>query len=499
MELAISLASGSELEKCEPGTRVGILTRIRDWAEDDNTAEQIFWLKDAAGTGKSTVAATMAGEWLRENTLAGRFFFSPNILLNQKVKYFCRTLVLDLLDRFPTLLSFVEAELVASPEVYFDFGNQFRRLVATPLELISSTRSMILVIDALDNCEHQDRRILLHTLLEQLPRHPRVKVLLTSREAPDIVSTLANSPLVTGKDIQLHNVNQLAQEDIALYIHSRLSFFDIEERERIIKHSAGLFIWAATFCRAVGQSRLRARLIENLSHAKVTDPLDALYLGVLNQALVDIEAKPELKKVLQIIISAFQPVSINSLISFLPKIYQIDDFVQDLAGVIKDGHPDRPLKVLHPTFREFIASDEDRANGFVLQIEPSHSLLAAACLDLLGRSLKYDIFSLRRDNEVLPQNTQVQNLDQIIASSTTAALRYASSYWVQHIVAAEAAWVDWKSVTRFLHEHFLHWVELLSWQGTMGTVVSALARLNVSLKRKYLATASVLVSLLSLI
>src|SRR4051794_8648754 len=56
----LELAYGSRLEVCQEGTRTAILERIRRWIADENTQQPIFSLMDLAGTGKSTIAATVA-------------------------------------------------------------------------------------------------------------------------------------------------------------------------------------------------------------------------------------------------------------------------------------------------------------------------------------------------------------------------------------------------------------------------------------------------------
>jgi hypothetical protein len=47
---------------CLDGTRVGVLNEIRAWAEGD-TEQYIYWLNGMAGTGKSTIARTIADKY----------------------------------------------------------------------------------------------------------------------------------------------------------------------------------------------------------------------------------------------------------------------------------------------------------------------------------------------------------------------------------------------------------------------------------------------------
>jgi len=47
---------------CLPNTRVKVLQQIRTWVDGDDK-RYIFWLSGWAGTGKSTIARTIAREY----------------------------------------------------------------------------------------------------------------------------------------------------------------------------------------------------------------------------------------------------------------------------------------------------------------------------------------------------------------------------------------------------------------------------------------------------
>ena len=60
---------------CLQNTRVDILKEIRAWA-DGQDERCIFWLNGLAGTGKSTIARTIAREYYTQERLGASFFFS---------------------------------------------------------------------------------------------------------------------------------------------------------------------------------------------------------------------------------------------------------------------------------------------------------------------------------------------------------------------------------------------------------------------------------------
>ena len=60
---------------CLPGTRGVLLDRIYEWG-DSRDDRAVFWLHGPAGSGKTSIATTVAEKYAKENRLAGSFFFS---------------------------------------------------------------------------------------------------------------------------------------------------------------------------------------------------------------------------------------------------------------------------------------------------------------------------------------------------------------------------------------------------------------------------------------
>ena len=60
---------------CLPGTRGVLLDRIYEWG-DSRDDKAVFWLHGPAGSGKTSIATTVAEKYAKENRLVGSFFFS---------------------------------------------------------------------------------------------------------------------------------------------------------------------------------------------------------------------------------------------------------------------------------------------------------------------------------------------------------------------------------------------------------------------------------------
>ncbi|KAG8784240.1 hypothetical protein FRC15_003643, partial [Serendipita sp. 397] len=347
---------GNKVDVCEEGTRSEVLAIIRKWAADIDTEKQIFWLNDAAGTGKSTIAATMAREWYQTHMLAGRFFFSPNDVRERTTDSFCLTMAEDIAVNQPEMSGFIRRAIKSTPRDHFPFDQQFEKLLVEPLQTYARDHPLCMIIDALDNCDHQQERgQLLELLVQFLPSIRVVKVFLTSRPVQDISDLLKGNRLVTGDDIQLLDIHNPPQNDITLFVEKKLgsdSRLQVEEtyRRLVVEQSGGLFLYAATVCRMLKCAKIEQRpaLLEVLDRSKsplvLEKKMDNLYLSVLMQANGSDTAAQPLMDVLLLIIVAFQPISINTIRSYLPNSKYVEDIVQDLGAVLKDGTPDRPIK-----------------------------------------------------------------------------------------------------------------------------------------------------------
>ncbi|KAK3985141.1 hypothetical protein QBC44DRAFT_405652 [Cladorrhinum sp. PSN332] len=73
-EAAFNAASKKHLPICLENTRRILLDRIEEWADGDDD-KSILWLKGMAGTGKSTIARTVARRYCDNGRLGASFFF----------------------------------------------------------------------------------------------------------------------------------------------------------------------------------------------------------------------------------------------------------------------------------------------------------------------------------------------------------------------------------------------------------------------------------------
>ncbi|KAJ7480818.1 hypothetical protein FB451DRAFT_1394878 [Mycena latifolia] len=209
-------------EKCMDGTRVEIINDIVARLINTPDSTQVVMLSGVAGSGKSTIAKSVATILAEEKgILAASFFFSRDYAERKELKHLSTTLAIHLADYDPIfrmhLIQLLETDrtgiLEAEPSL------QFQKLVVDILgKLPLSSNPWVICLDALDECGHDRGQIFLRWLSDsigQIPAH--IRFFLTGR--PDVPSYLKFDTLRSlMHGIILSDVDTTqVQQDIRLY------------------------------------------------------------------------------------------------------------------------------------------------------------------------------------------------------------------------------------------------------------------------------------------
>ncbi|KAI7081261.1 hypothetical protein KC356_g9235 [Hortaea werneckii] len=286
-------AVDSELAICLPGTRTELLNDVDKWAKDVG-GERIFWLCGKAGTGKSTIARTVARNLDDNGLLGASFFFKRGHADRSHAKLVFPTIARQLTDRFHEVARSVAAALDRDS------------FVCNATQLLTTSAGIVLVVDALDECESgADIKTILSLLsgVEEIVS-VRLRIFVTSRPELPIELGFRN---MTGKlhhDVRLEEAQQTTIEsDIrAFYVDefekirkdSRTRDDDLpidwpgdESVDVLVRRAVPLFIFAFTISRFLaGEPRNRLRLILDQSPEKALGGLGDTYLPTLPQALI---------------------------------------------------------------------------------------------------------------------------------------------------------------------------------------------------------------------
>ncbi|KAI5921913.1 vegetative incompatibility protein HET-E-1 [Camillea tinctor] len=501
----LSIADGAAFDShaeeynstCCEGTRIEILEEIKAWATAESPqTKAIFWLNGMAGTGKSTISRTVARYFSDRRQLGASFFFKRGEGARSELSKFFATITTQLVRQLPALVPHVKRAIKDHPDLFNKaMQEQFQKLILIPLtEAYSETQhhsSLVVVIDALDECEQQDNVGQIIGLFSRFnePQCPRLRIFTTSR--PEL--HIRDSFIVIEdnyQDLVLHERSvPTIEHDISIYLHHELTKIKSHynrtvphhrqlpqnwpnsfEVDGIIKMSIPLFIFAATTCRFLADRRggnPDEKLSEVLKYQTKSQEsnLDATYLPVLNQLLANLPRREEnkvmglFKRLVGSIIILQNPLPTSSLSRLLDisqdEIENLLDFLHSVLNI--PSSPKFPVRLFHLSFRDFLLDPSKCGKiPFWIDEKEAHRQLAVDCLRLLDETLQRDICQLQWP-EIRLESISRQKIDDKLPLE----VQYACQYWIYHIELAEDGIYDGSEAHCFLKRHFLHWLEAL--------------------------------------
>jgi hypothetical protein len=446
-----------------------------------------------AGTGKSTIAQTIARACYEKSRLGASFFFSRSGGDAGNASKFITTIALQLAVHIPPVRPYICDTITANPTITTEsLAEKWNRLVVQPLLKLAGEGVyplFVMIIDALDECDcENDIRIILQLLTEaRLLKEVRLRVIITSRPEIPIRYAFGQIPDNNHRDFILHDIEDaIVGHDIYIFLENEMKSIG-EERslgagwpgeqaiEQLVQKANGLFIWAATACRFVREgrrfapSRLGMMLQGNKSVAAPESHLNEIYLTVLKNSVRQDYMEQEkgdlyntLRKVLGSIVVLFSALSIDTLagLLYIPK-QDIDQTLEDLYAILDIPEDrSRPLRLHHPSFRDFLLNKERCTDSnFQVDERQAHQTLANSCIQLMSTSLKQDICDIKNPGALITDKESSQ-----VKKYLPSEVQYACLYWVQHLQRSSSVQL-YEQVYLFLQKHLLHWLEALSWIG----------------------------------
>jgi len=483
---------------CTPGTRERILDSITTWARDSSSESQtIYWLFGLAGTGKSTIAFTLARRFeLAGNTdttaLGGNFFCSKQFEETKQAKRIVRTIVYHLAlvcKPFANALT----RCGRFDAIHRDVRTQLEDLLVQPWHESESDRltdpstpNYLIVIDALDEIDGKGGSDFLRNLLDIINKHHLLglKFFATSRPDPDLVNHLRSF-----EDKQLYRLEEVpfeeAQDDIAKYLNATLPHFvGSPGMDRLVSQAAGLFIYAATIVKyladqeEVEQKKLLDQLLASsaLSIPQTEEDeaplLDQLYFQILSNAFR--EVRPAVQQDRLKILHTFLCTAERTSASIVANLVfasdansfnrLVDTVLARLHAVLYTQH-DRVLWY-HKSFPDFLF-DPDRSKKFWCNEMEHHRRLMESCFRIMKSGLRFNIanipssFVLDYDNTMLPDAVK-QNISP--------SLSYSCRNWDYHLCAVETEDMAplCETLSEFLKLPLLFWIEAMNLLGLRG-------------------------------
>ena len=486
---------------CLKGTRESVLNEIKRWTEDQD-GSPIFWLNGLAGTGKSTIAQTVAERIFADGRLGASFFCSRGVEDRSNLQLIFPTLAFQLAQKYPAFRISLVPLLQSDPDIVHEsLQDQLQKFLVEPLR--SAGVSTVIVIDALDECRDEEpESAMLLVLGKSVSQMHGVKFIITSRPETHIMVGFRGLLLkeLTNTFI-LHEVEpHVVDDDIRRFFTSELSALaqrrtgskgwpSDDQLDSLCRRAAGFFVYAVATVNFLKHrfkhpaDRLQIILespdstaYEGKAELRVYASLDSLYTSILREAFCkngeeDNAVVRSILSAMALITNPISPSAIATLMNFeCDEVLLLLESVQSLLALHEDI--DHPIQPFHKSFSDFI-TDPARCTDLRFYISPDyHTELAIRCLKLMGKSLK-------RNMCLLPDytlNSELADLQERIKEcGIRGALEYACRSWHTHLQTKTDRIADVIPALRcFLDGKFLFWLEALSILGVVGDAVRAL-------------------------
>jgi len=495
-----SYLSGNR-QGCLRGTRKGVLWEIRCWSASKQ-AQRIFWLNGLAGTGKSTIAQTIAERMFADGKLGASFFCSRDFEDRSNLQAIFPTLAFQLAYQYPLFRDKLLQVLKAHPDVRQEsLCSQMEKLIVDPLK--ATHIPTLIIIDALDECKDEEpASAILSVLSRYVKEIPRVKFFITGRAEPRIRSGFRLKPLLPITEVlKLHEVKpETVNNDIRLFFQTQLtelaqkrSDCDLTEDWPtpsdigiLCQKAAGFFIYASTVVKfftskshtLTEQLNRIISLPQSTSHEGKSG-IDSLYMQVLEQAVDDVDVDEEFysrfRSVVGAVVVIFNPLSVKSL-SDLLRVSHISTTLRSLHSLLLiPTSKVTPIHIFHKSFPDFLM-DPSRCTDYRFFIDPPihHMEILLSCLKLMGERLRKNICGL--DDHTILSN--VRDLSDRQKDHIGDTLEYACCFWAKHLLMISGSGPSieevQEAIDNFFTTYLLFWIEVLSLMGKLDIGVYAL-------------------------
>ncbi|PQE18240.1 vegetative incompatibility het-e-1 protein [Rutstroemia sp. NJR-2017a BBW] len=489
---------------CLADTRVDLLQEIYKWA-DGQDGRCIFWLNGLAGTGKSTIARTIARTYFDQKRLGASFFFSRGGGDVGHASKFFTSLAVQLAYNIPSLQCYISDAITERSDIAGQsLRDQWHQLVLRPLSRLNgslSPSSYALVIDALDECDNEnDVQMILQLLATARElKTIHLRVFLTSRPEIPIRHGFNQIPNTERQGFVLHSISSaIVDYDISLFLEYHLGLIGQHDEQepgwpgseaiqRLVNAASGLFIWAATAYRFIREGFIEERLLlvleGNNTSASPEEHLNKIYASILQNSIPKSYMEQERQKlcsmlryILGSIVVLSSPLSIKSLSKLLyTTMPQVNRTLKSLHAILYIPEDENcALGLHHPSFRDFLLNKERCGDtNFWVDEKQVHQTLAFNCIKLMSTFLKQDVCGQEAPGTLVTDVERIQ-IEKCIPSE----VRYACIYWIQHLQKGGTQLQDNDQVYQFLQVHLLHWLEALSWIGKISEGIVVISSLE---------------------
>jgi NACHT domain len=463
-----------------------MIDSIVQWADqssDNSSDHRVLVLIGGAGTGKSSIAHSVAAHFDRLDRLGSSFCFNRSREADLPPEILFSTIARDLADRDPLQKQALCSSVKERSRRYTaSLKEQFENFLLDPSKALTNVGPIAIVIDALDECRDGDKKDqLLEIICSRLSELPsQYRIIITAR--PEIRDLLDASKGITIKDMSEIDP-QSTESDLTVYVKHELANVKSKlERHwpndtwcsELVSKSEGSFLWISTACRYVktpppGRAVVRSlRDILSIQVPLGRGQLDSLYKQVLERTFSHAGTgsmeRERFERIMATILTIKQPLPIGALMELQDKDADDDErgwWVKSIVrplGSLLDGTvgDTTPIRFLHSSFCDFLLN-KSRSGEYHVDCSQEEKRLAGSTLQIMESMLKFNICDV---GSSFIRNEDLKEED--INSALPGQLRYACQFWTDHVTKSACEDLLKNRVQNLICTKLLFWLEVIS-------------------------------------
>jgi hypothetical protein len=495
---------GLKREVCTDGTSVKILEDITKWANNRSLASpRVFWLTGQAGSGKTTIAYTIAKQFdecgnadQQHTVLGGSFLCSRQFQETQLQTRILPTIAYQLAHNCKLYANALH-DVDKLDTVNHNVSSQMKGLLVEPW--LSKAKPhpghpelplYLIVIDALDEIEGGGGTAFLQDLLIAINKYGLrgIKFLVTSRSDPKVTQLCESFAAIC--HLQHVPIDE-ANSDIEKYLKTKLPELAHSPRfAELGQRVGGLFIYAATVVKyltpldsftvkeqAEMLNDFLSKTYEPVSSSDATSLVDELYRQIMCDAFSKLSRKFLVRRlrILYTFLCTVERTSTSVVAALIP-----DGDDETARAVLRDLHAvlytqDNRVFWYHASFPDFIFT-QARSNfridnndfTFSCNKLAHHSLLGEYCFSIMKSEklgLRFNMGNIT--SSFLFDSDNAVGLSEQVDQNISAVLRYSSRYWTHHLPSPQMINTDSLCccISEFLQIRVLFWIEAMNLLG----------------------------------
>ncbi|OJJ67877.1 hypothetical protein ASPBRDRAFT_199579 [Aspergillus brasiliensis CBS 101740] len=453
------------------GSKSSFLT----WKSFESSGPSILWVNGQPATGKSVLAAYVVSQLRKSTARCSFYFFKYGDKSKSRLSGCLRSLA------FQMACTNVEVKEILlqmqSQGIKLDSEDErvLWRKLFQPGILQAIPEGHYWVIDALDECASLSS--FFDSILAKLDDSTRLRILITSRETPEIgrcFSSLGAHKLVSE---QVSASDTLP--DIKLLVEAKAGSLAVggdKDRNdlvsKILDKSQGSFLWTVLVLDELSKSHSEQEMSQALQD--VPRDMERLYMRSLESISQASRGKELSKAVLTWATCATRPLKITEL-EFALKLDVNDQFpkleesVQLLCGQFVTIDKFGKVQMAHETAREFLLN-EDLVSEYAIRKEEAHTRIARTCLTYLA------------GDEMKPPRTGRRGT-ATSSSKRSNFSSYACSEFSCHLSKSSPCATDvFHLLVKFLRSNVLSWIEMIAQTKNLDLLIRTASYLGKYLK-----------------